>query len=346
MAIMLLVLANLNGQNPQLREGAEQFLSNITAKRAVIGEMVYLGFIPDIRIEIKNVDFQTAGDPTDVPMQLGSLDFAIPLMHYILNKKTIEKLSVTKLEAKAGALLPKSITLRNMGIIDDMLSEPFVSIDGKYGEDNFNGRVNLVSQVHKQDRTVYRLPDVTPLLFETPDFTILTSLQGIKKGSHLKDLIIKDDSDREINADLQIKHIANGNKLAGTLAYEQSTFDIDIDITREEEAPLRVTGKISASDVAEQDIRVIDEILSDMSTFFMTGEDGARFFALETDIQVNIAQITCGDQNMQNIQLPVAITSEAGEAATIWARETLDQAGLTGDSPCAKNFEYYLKRVE
>lgn len=346
-AIMLLIIANLSGKNPQLREGAEQFLSRVTNSRAVIGDLEYLGFIPDIRIDFKNALFQTPGDPTDVPMKVERMTFALPISHYLLNKKTVETISVTNLEARAGFLTPKALIIDMANIADNKLTTPHLQVKGMYGGEEFLGRIELLPVLFKDDRTVYRLADVTPVMFKTDRFELTADLEGVKHGSHLKNIMLIHKHEGEMTGDITLTYSDNAAHITGEVVKEESKINLDLNISRQEEgAALNMSGDIKSGSLDVRDAMAMHTALSGMIAFFAHDQDGLRFFELTGGVNVVIENMACGEQTAGTVHLKLDTQSPTGENTSFWQEGAFAHAGLTGDSPCAKYFEDYLKPAE
>lgn len=347
LALLLLIIANLSGQNPQLREGAEQFLSRITNSRAVIGKLEYLGFIPDIRIDIKDVSFQTQGDPTDTPMKMEHLTFSLPTTHYLLNKKTIETISATNVEARAGFITPKSLAIENANIADNKLTAPHLQVEGKYGGEEFSARIELLPVLFKEGRMVYRLADVTPVFFQTELFDITAELESVKHGSRFKNIVLVHKEAGEVTADITLTYSDEGALVYGTVSKGHSSAEISLDVSQDdEETALSMSGDVQSDAMDAQDFVAIDTAISGLMAFFAHDQGGQRFFDVNGKLDIHVQEMKCGENSTGPIRFGLDVDDTGGKNTSLWDTDAFTQAGLTGDSPCAKYFEDYLKPAE
>lgn len=273
---VLFFLSKIGGQNDQLREGAEQFLSQATQTRAVIGELRYMGFFPDIRIEISDVIFQQPGDPTNVVMTVESFDFSIPFGQYVLSRKTAEKFSLRGVKAKAGAFTPAPLDIDRVEIIDAAGQEPYLSLEAQYAGKPISGSLSLSRRALKNGKAVYKFPDAAPLQITAAGATLQSILRPARKGFEATDIRLTVGKQALLQgaASFSFARDKTHIKSALTPPSGESVFDADLTVHSENsvDSPkvLYVTGEVASSKRACGDLQNIN-LLHDTLQFLWQG---------------------------------------------------------------------------
>ena len=267
---MLFFLAKIGGQHNQLREGAEQFLSESTGTRALIGELKYLGFFPDIRAEISDVVFQERGDPTNIVMTMSSLDFSLPFIQYLLNKKTAEKFSIKGIDAEEGLFTPSAFQIKNLSIVNELNKDSYLSFTGRYADKLIEGEADLSSEVYKTGRTLYRLPKIVPVSISINGIDIHGNISKNKKGTAVSDLIVLNGDVQIITGALQVDFHKKEVFLSGDIKFGVSDFSPEVKIKSEEGRRLNIEGVIRSRHRDCEDLKMFD-FLEERLQFLMKG---------------------------------------------------------------------------
>lgn len=339
--IMFFIMANISGQNPQLRDGAEQFLSKATKSRAVIGELKYLGFVPDIRVEMEAINFQTPGDPTDISMTVGQIEFSLPFMHYILNKKTAEKITLTDLKARAGFITPKALEVNEITIVNDPMTGAYIGLTGQYGDSPYDGRIELVPLPLGEARTVYKLPKETPVQFSTDIFDFNAILSGHGHGSYLRDITLTHDDGTIVQGELTLTVEDEQTSFEGTFEINSEELNINMATSKDDEEVVHVNANLSTEVIDVKNLRAFESVLYDVTAFLLHDPENKRPFAIEGTLGIDLGSVNCAGEALSGFQANIEMNRPAHENFLLWENLPLSDLGLTETGPCATYLKDY-----
>lgn len=303
MGLVLMILANIGGQNEQLKEGAESFLSKITNSRALIGELTYLGFLPSMRLDAKNIIFQEIGDPTHNVMTIEGFEISMPFHHYVLNKQTFEQITLSNLKSEAGFLTPKALTIQSVFITEDAHQHSALRAIGTYGMQDFIFEAQLETAAAGEGKQVYKVQKVTPLFLDIGNTSIAANLTAHDEGTSLQDIHIFRDNVLILEGIIDI-FLEDEKRIAGELARNQSAFTINLDFSKpKEESGPAITGTVKSKHADWQDMDYMLDTLDQYIRFFLTDQNGALISGLTTDIDLDIETLDCGDNTVSKPDL-------------------------------------------
>lgn len=252
--ISAFVIAKIGGSSTPLREGVEEFISQISGTRVVIEELDYMGFIPDVRIEIKNVTFQEIGDPTHIMGTMEEFRFSKPFIDHILNRHTVEKLNLKNLEAEAGFITKSPLKIETIKILDEEGQEtPKVFLSGLFHTTPFSFEMDIAKKPHRDIRTLYMLRPTTAPVFSLGELEITGNLTSLNPGTDIKNLTIQKGNTIVMEGAGTLLANSRNMNFDGAFTTGQSQINLTLHSTREEKSKMRVTANIQIPELYQKD---------------------------------------------------------------------------------------------
>jgi hypothetical protein len=183
--LILFVIAKVGGNSEPLREGVEEFLSQISGTRVVVGTLNYMGFVPDVRVDVKDVTFQELGDPTHVIATTESIRFSKPFIDHLLSKDTFEAFSIVGVHAEAGFITPETLNIDYFQVEDSGDVGARLVGQGDIGDTPVSLTVDIDKMPHRDIRTIYKIKEISRPIFTMGDFTLTGNFTALNPGTQM-----------------------------------------------------------------------------------------------------------------------------------------------------------------
>lgn len=142
-----------------LRQGIEQYLSQISGQHVGIDELSYASFLPDIDFRMKNVIFRAPEDDQGISARIEKLAFAMPFWSMMTGRTTLRALYLSEVHAKEGLWTPYALSITTLEIIDDESAPPALQADGRYDGGKMSLSLALSAKGKRgENRTFYLSP--------------------------------------------------------------------------------------------------------------------------------------------------------------------------------------------
>lgn len=325
---MIVILHRLSWQNDSLREGAEEFLSNVSSTRAVIQQLNFLGFYPNIKIDVENVVFQEIGDPTNALMTMEALEFSMPFSHYVFNKKTLENISIKNFQTEGGFPFDKALLLKavNLKTSKEEAAGAIFEFNGEYGGDTFKGFMPLMSVPYKPGRPLYKLGQDVPFEFISDSFSVFTTLHAGKKQTTLNDFRFVRDGQDVLSGSVILKG-KKGMHIAADLKSGESIFQINSETaTHEDNTSMNIS--IVSDAITVRDLEQVVTAFKGVTGFLY--DDLSIFTEADLSIDFDLKSLSCAN-------------GSAGYKGAIVQGQIKAMNDLTESHPCTTYLNEFLQ---
>jgi hypothetical protein len=161
--IALLMIASLKlvERYPDpLREGFQDYLSGAYNTNATIGKLDRIAFFPMIDVQATDITMHNKSNAAIIDMELKSLSIRSPFWSMLLHANRINKLSIKGLKASSGIILPQSIQIDNLDIIDQEGPEQYGSFI--VAEGLYNGQKMIFEAEIQKLKSSYKIGKEIP----------------------------------------------------------------------------------------------------------------------------------------------------------------------------------------
>ncbi len=151
----------LERQPELLREGIENYLSEITALSARVEQTGHIKFYPSFDMSLSRISFYDISDPDFFPMTIELMEIKMPFLSILLNARNFESVNVQGLKAKPGIIFPKALEVKEAGIIDDGILPPQIHVKGKYDDADLDIHIGLEREKKTAEQSLYKIAKET-----------------------------------------------------------------------------------------------------------------------------------------------------------------------------------------
>ncbi|MCB9988382.1 MAG: AsmA family protein [Rhodospirillales bacterium] len=303
--LSLWVLSVIGSDNPALKEGLEKYLTGATGMEARIGKLNYMGFFPDLELDVEDVDFLNKEKGT-AEIKIDSLLFSMRFWDMFVSRQRYETIEIKGARLAPGIMTAKGITLDFMGLRmqgEGDNARPVFDFNGRYGNDEqkINGRFNVEKQ-----GVFYVLPE-TGSAFDLAlgDLDIKGHLSG-QDGLKISIDQLSGAGTGEnppLTGDVTLRQFAGTTSAEGQLQYAASKLAYDLDFDDDE-----TSGTVTADPLALEDISPLIALYEQIAVF-LPGSDASGLSFAENNIDMDIAikNLTGNGQTLGNIDIPLAV---------------------------------------
>ncbi len=186
-AVMLLVMANLGGNNPVFKEALESFASETTGHRASIQQFNDLQIFPRIIIDFDDLELY-ALDKGDAPVG-GLKNFRIKMSFWsaMFGTGKIMDFQIDELKLPAGAVTPAELLITSVSLNDKGEDIVPLAIRGQYGGHSFKFDARM--QASGADNTrAYKFPKENDIALAVNDLSLTAHTQDASGSMHISDI--------------------------------------------------------------------------------------------------------------------------------------------------------------
>lgn len=164
---LISALTLVGGSSPPLKQGIEQYFSEVTNLRARIGALEKVTFYPNISLHVKDVAFHPLKGPLEknekTPITLKELHISMPFWRYVLGMRYIETLAVSELIVRDKTLIPAPFSIESIAIKEKETSQngkhqSHAIVKGVYNDRPLSVSLDLEKKDIKRGRAFYRKP--------------------------------------------------------------------------------------------------------------------------------------------------------------------------------------------
>lgn len=175
-----------------LREGFEEYLTNLSGANATIGKLEKITFIPNFTIDLSDVTMHDKSNAAVIGVEIEKLYASAPFWSVMIGGGHIIDLQLRNLKAMAGQMTPQEIHLETVNIEDKEGPNQygsFLIVSGTYGGSNL-----LLEAEIKKLKKGYDFGDEIPFSITVGESRLSATLvQGWSKLSLISAVFEKGD---------------------------------------------------------------------------------------------------------------------------------------------------------
>lgn len=188
--VMLVALKVVERYPVPLRQGFEQYLSNVTGTNATISELEEIKFFPNIVFKAKNITFHNGANAAQIDLEVEEINYQAPFLSVFVGAGKFNEFSLKNVNSIAGFMGPKSIQIETAIVVNE-------SQDGEEGEkESFilaNGEVDGKPAEIKIDieaeKYNYRLPKNIKFSLTVGEYGVESALNRNLNSVTFNDLV-------------------------------------------------------------------------------------------------------------------------------------------------------------
>ena len=232
---LITALSLVGGSSEPLKQGMEQYFSEVANLRARIGTLEKVTFYPNIALHVKDVVFHPLqgpleDNPENAPITLKELQISMPFWRYLLGMRYIETLSVTDLVTKHSNLLPAPLSIDFVKIqdkqeTDKKPAQAQVSMKGQYNGKPLHVSLGLDKKDIRNNRKLYRKSKDSVLLADIGDIKFSTNINQPHGSKTVLNNTVLSAGDQKVSGRIKISG-ASKVKLSSDLSFGSSSVKI------------------------------------------------------------------------------------------------------------------------
>jgi len=160
--VMLVALKVVERYPVPLRQGFEQYLSNVTGTNATISELEEIKFFPHIVFKAKDLTFHNRANAARIDLEIEEINYEAPFFSAFMKTGKFNDFSLRNLTSLAGYISPKAIVIETIDIVnegegnegEENKRESFILAKGKVGEELVQVKLDIEAQKYN-----YKLPN-------------------------------------------------------------------------------------------------------------------------------------------------------------------------------------------
>ena len=119
LALMMIASLKLVERYPDpLREGFQDYLSRAYDTNATIGRLEKISFFPMINVHATDITMHNKSNAAVIDMKIESITLRSPFWSMLLHAGRVNKLKIKGLKSNSGFIMPQSVQIDNLDIID------------------------------------------------------------------------------------------------------------------------------------------------------------------------------------------------------------------------------------
>lgn len=172
--------------NP-LREGFEEYLTNISGANATITHLDKITFFPNIEIFLRDLTMHNKFNAALIEMEVESVHMSAPFWSMLMSGNRINDIAITNLQANKGRITPLPIALETVRIEDKNGPEQygsFLIVSGIYD----GKKLSFEAEIEKH-KAGYIIPKSVPFSLTVGRSTLNASLVKGFSSLNLRDAV-------------------------------------------------------------------------------------------------------------------------------------------------------------
>ncbi|GEM_PF-2380689 len=192
-AVLAGALKLVEGYPDPLRQGFEQYLSDVSGGNAIITKLETIKFVPNFILHAKDISIHNRQNAAEIDLEVKEFHLNAPFSSMLFKNGKINELVLKGLKAKKGMITPKEIEVSSVDIVTKEGPDQFGSfliVQGQYGGDRLGLELELEVQKYN-----YRFNMQTPFSLTLGDYQLNTNFRRKLKGVTLENTVFQKNND-------------------------------------------------------------------------------------------------------------------------------------------------------
>lgn len=304
----LFILSTMGGSDESLKRAAAGFVKVKTGYELGVDKLHYVGFFPEMRVDMEGLSFRSAGNEV---ASIKSLDFRMGFWDLFFSKQRYRALSVADLQAGAGVFSERALVIERFALQKQASGDrPGLLAEGKYGADPFHLVLETGFSEDEKGQEVYYLAEENPFSLKAGSIEIDGKYtQGLLGTQFTIDRAGAPDT--VLTGVIEARRNMLGEGLEANLEFGSSTLSLNLDFDRR-----RVRGTAHFGVLDLKDVQPALLFMESVQAYF-PGSGQISFSGMDYAIDVTIDKLAAGGITLGHISAPVVIADHVQEISPL-----------------------------
>lgn len=326
MVLGLIILEQLGGKSESLRRGAEDYLSQQSGKQAEIGRFTYMGFYPDLRVDIGDIAFRDR-ETSDVVATIGSIQFSMRFWDMFFGRGQLETVNFENMDIGAIVHTPLPLRIHSLAIVEKgPQDKPALVSSGAYGGNDFSFYMELIRLPGSNGHAAFRRPKEGFFKMDLPFLRMEGQLESMSDG--LKIVLASLGTPEKIfHGEVTLQRSGAQYMVQADLEGDQT--HLKADLTRQDG---KLTGAIVMPVLEVQDMPILRSLAGAVGKLLATGGDGTLRMSPEANahLTVEVQKLLWHGRDIGSLSFPLVI--EKGVARADELKGSIGNGTLSGSA--------------